>query len=96
MYSFVLRNNFRDTDALVRLGGDEFAVYASGKWIHKHAEDKLTKLLESIRKMELDDGCESLDELTIKLQVTAVLLPYEDAAVFHSFNNFMDCICIYC
>lgn len=46
--------------------------------------------------MELDDGCESLDELTIKLQVTAVLLPYEDAAVFHSFNNFMDCICIYC
>lgn len=92
-----LLSAFRSEDTVGRLGGDEFLVYIKGAFPRAILEDRLKKLLDTLRTAPGS-------ALTSSIGLTYVYsggvsyseyLRRSDMALYHSKRSGKDCFCFY-
>lgn len=100
--SATIREVFRATDFMARLGGDEFAVFMKGARSKEHIVAKAKELVESLRKIHLEENPESCVSSSIGIAFAPEhgstfeqLYQKADEALYHVKRTGKNCCCFY-
>ena len=100
--SATIREVFRATDIMARLGGDEFAVFMKGARSKEHIVVKARELVESLRKIHLEENPECCVSSSIGIAFAPEhgstfeqLYQKADEALYHVKRTGKNCCCFY-
>ncbi len=100
--SATIREVFRATDFMARLGGDEFAVFMKGARSKEHIVAKAKELVESLRKIHLEEKPECVISSSIGIAFAPEhgstfeqLYQKADEALYYVKRTGKNCCCFY-
>ncbi len=100
--SATIREVFRATDFMARLGGDEFAVFMKGARSKEHIVVKANELVESLRKIHLEEKPECIVSSSIGIAFAPEhgstfeqLYQKADEALYYVKRTGKNCCCFY-